>query len=75
MSIRYYYSIEHKMLGVAPLLLVNQGVLLAAENTGATTLPLRASINFPVAGSAFRRNGMRSQVTDNIFDNTMISLT
>ncbi|NES01763.1 MAG: hypothetical protein F6K22_02345 [Okeania sp. SIO2F4] len=31
---------------MAQLLLVNQGVLLAAENTGATTLPLTASINF-----------------------------
>ncbi|NEP81979.1 MAG: hypothetical protein F6K39_29830 [Okeania sp. SIO3B3] len=38
------------------VLLLNQGVLLTAENTGATTLPSRASINFRVAGSAIASN-------------------
>ncbi|MCL2932940.1 MAG: hypothetical protein MGG11_11970 [Trichodesmium sp. MAG_R03] len=50
-QIKQINSIEHKILGVARLLLVNQAVLLAAENTGTATLPLKASINFPIAGS------------------------
>ena len=44
--------IEHKKVSVK-VLLMNQGVLLAAENTGATTLLSRASINFLNSGSAF----------------------
>ncbi|MGB3513167.1 MAG: hypothetical protein WBA93_28920 [Microcoleaceae cyanobacterium] len=38
--------------------MVNQEVVLTPENTGATTLPLRALINFRVAGSEYaeRRN-------------------
>ncbi|MDE5088252.1 MAG: hypothetical protein O4805_14375 [Trichodesmium sp. St16_bin2-tuft] len=32
--------------------MIDLGVVLATENIGATTLPLRVSINFRVAGSA-----------------------
>ncbi|NES06529.1 MAG: hypothetical protein F6K22_29160 [Okeania sp. SIO2F4] len=51
-QIKQIHSIEHKILGVARVLLGNQGVLLAAGNTGVTTLELKASINFHVAGAA-----------------------
>ncbi len=43
--------IKHKKVSVK-VLLTNLEVLLAAENTGATKLLSRASINFRVAGSA-----------------------
>ena len=46
--------IEHKKVRVK-VLLTNLGVLLAAKNTGATTLPSRALINFPVADSVFTK--------------------